>query len=891
MSTGPEWFEYELNQPRGLEELKSGIPQREQILRNAFTNVDFWDDISLVTKDLKTIVNKLENKFENEDSSRAILLKNPQIQNFLASLISQHRETRELKRSKNNNQEGVEENSDEEIVESWEDYVLRETSPENFENFLLSDDGIRVLKDEIDNHIDPNGNFYENYKISKTVLQIKLKKCWFNSMRRKYNLDNNIFSNEETIKLRNLWNIIVKWVDKAVWNHLKSWWSNFDGKMVDWLNKILPSGENKELIDKIEDQIKNNKDYKYELKAILKESISKYYNIVLKNNNISLETLDKDKEISLQLKSYLYIYGKTFYPKSFEWDNYDDNKLFKVMKAILICDGELGILEKNEFLEQEKEAEKERKERDIQRRKLVAKRNREINSRISSRTKENNWGWTINNDTNSKNEDEKTWRELAERIDLADRGSNISGLSKFIESPQARQQAFLMAWKRFQNNNDIIKETITPIVMRSLFNLTGDSKINNINENARKEFCDNNDSMKLRSEEEKSYIYSILQSFPDEYNDSLKLIASRINKHEWVIDKKIKESALWSVIDDVRKIFDDTAKKLEWNPNFEWFKLSKNPVTREWNNIIISWTFNWSCVKIRYDLDSGGLFMNSFIHHTHNPEKIVIWDDKPNLQIWQLKSFNEILDENYSAPDFSLDSGNYVWNQINQSMDQWQNNSTNGWSVPTISMQSLNKKREQNEEQIKSIKNKYKEMLDEDLDIIWGLVAENTNKQSSRNSVVTKFMKTFNIILDGQENKSIEFNCWWDLFDIIEIINNSDSYTLDKFQLFMNEITNLSWLNRWKNNLNWPQDNLESNILNKDNQNENISMLKNSRKDFSDKKEDLKGKLSFESDYKFWFAQIVKEKLTDGTSKPNRKLNEEKMHNFFADAWLNSPSQ
>ena len=107
----------------------------------------------------------------------------------------------------------------------------------------------------------------------------------------------------------------------------------------------------------------------------------------------------------------------------------------------------------------------------------------------------------------------------------------------------------------------------------------------------------------------------------------------------------------------------------------------------------------------------------------------------------------------------------------------------------------------------------------------------------------------------------------------------------------MNEITNLSWLNRWKNNLNWPQDNLESNILNKDNQNENISMLKNSRKDFSDKKEDLKGKLSFESDYKFWFAQMVKEKLTDGTSKPNRKLNEEKMHNFFADAWLNSPSQ
>ena len=236
MSTGPEWLEDErIHSPEKLEIGKLGedVPQREETLRNAFVNVNIWDDdISLVTKDLKSIINRIENKFENEKSSRAILLKNPQIQNFLASLISQHRKTREVKRSKNNNQEKSEENSDEEIVESWEDYVLREASPENFEDFLVSDDGIRVLKDEIDNHIDPNGNFYENYKISKTVLQIKLKKCWFNSMRRKYNLDNNIFSNEETIKLRNLWNIIVKWVDKAVWNHLKTWWSNFDKKMV-----------------------------------------------------------------------------------------------------------------------------------------------------------------------------------------------------------------------------------------------------------------------------------------------------------------------------------------------------------------------------------------------------------------------------------------------------------------------------------------------------------------------------------------------------------------------------------------------------------------------------------------------------------------------------------
>jgi hypothetical protein len=89
-----------------------------------------------------------------------------------------------------------------------------------------------------------------------------------------------------------------------------------------------------------------------------------------------------------------------------------------------------------------------------------------------------------------------------------------------------------MAWKRFQNNNDIIKETITPAVMRSLFNVTENSEINSINEDARDKFCKNNDSMKSRSEEEINYIHSILQSFPSEYNNSLKLISSRIDKQE-----------------------------------------------------------------------------------------------------------------------------------------------------------------------------------------------------------------------------------------------------------------------------------------------------------------------------------------------------------------------
>jgi hypothetical protein len=37
-------------------------------------------------------------------------------------------------------------------------------------------------------------------------------------------------------------------------------------------------------------------------------------------------------------------------------------------------------------------------------------------------------------------------------------------------------------------------------------------------------------------------------------------------------------------------------------------------------------------------------------------------------------------------------------------------------------------------------------------------IIDNTKKQSAKNSVVMNFMKTFNIITDNQEDKSLEFN-------------------------------------------------------------------------------------------------------------------------------------
>ena len=154
-------------------------------------------------------------------------------------------------------------------------------------------------------------------------------------------------------------------------------------------------------------------------------------------------------------------------------------------------------------------------------------------------------------------------------------------------------------------------------------------------------------------------------------------------------------------------------------------------------------------------------------------------------------------------------------------------------------------------------------------------------------------MKTFNIITEWQEGKTIEFNDWWnwsDLFDLLEIINNSPSETLDKFQLIMKELAEYSWLNWWSNNISWPQKNSKyKDIFEKNNDNENISLIKTCKDDFSAKFESLAGKSSFESGYKLWFAQMIKERFTNKDSKPNWKLDETEMRKFFTKAWLNCP--
>jgi hypothetical protein len=80
--------------------------------------------------------------------------------------------------------------------------------------------------------------------------------------------------------------------------------------------------------------------------------------------------------------------------------------------------------------------------------------------------------------------------------------------------------------------------------------------------------------------------------------------------------------------------------------------------------------------------------------------------------------------------------------------------------------------------------------------MISNTIVDNTKKQSARNTTVTKFMRTFNIMIDDQEDKSLDFNDGSNLFDLLQIIENSDSTVLEKFQIFMEKISDLSGLKR-----------------------------------------------------------------------------------------------
>ena len=137
-------------------------------------------------------------------------------------------------------------------------------------------------------------------------------------------------------------------------------------------------------------------------------------------------------------------------------------------------------------------------------------------------------------------------------------------------------------------------------------------------------------------------------------------------------------------------------------------------------------------------------------------------------------------------------------------------------------------------------------------------------------------------MIDDQEDKSLDFNDGSNLFDLLQIIENSEPSVLANFQNFMRRIMEYSWLKWWANNILGSQKNEKTDItFNENNKNKYITLVRDSAKSFSKNPNIFKGKVNFESGSQLNFVRMIIENITNDASKPNWKLDAIKMRNFL----------
>ena len=841
-----------------------------------------WDTWTL-NENWNNFVDKFKTKFTDNSKLEWIIFQNPEIQDLLDTIVvhqSQEIDTMQLRynqkkmaNNKDKSQDETDENNSEII--SWEDYKFANFSQSSFEEFVLSDEWIAIILDEIKSHInsdyeDENGQyntFYKGYEFSRINLEVKLKNAWESKMQSNYyaiNYDEEKI--EEMEKLDVISNQIIWYIDEIVLNYIKSGWKDFDQDVLWTLKWLLSKWING--IDILE--MFSDKDYRDTFRWVLSSKIKNYEIFVRnKDNDINLSTLDKQTD--LQLKSYLYIYWNIFYSDFFKFNKdskYYEDMLPEIMKSILSND-DISLINKikyKELLIAEKKLEQEKKKRDLQRRQEIAKRNREKNENIRVSPKVNEQNNISNIPVESLDPNKSTWIQIAANANL---WKELDKYNIDLKKSKQKQQwekkiIFNDAWKEFIQSYDNIKALITEEQMRNIFDINN----NTINDSKRKEFINHSYLLQGLSPKKTEEIYITLSEFSSYFSN----VEKKLSKDSSDMSKKVNEAvitnAVGTIIDNVRNTLNTISNKQnneDWNNNM--FELNiEEPVKKDWDNLIISGFFNKSDLKIRYNLESGEIFMNSFLHKL-SPNKINIWDNSIiDYPIWSIKSFKDILNEDYNfqsnPPKAMLPQYLTIWPSLDQS-----------YSNPEVQM---GKSREQ----------KLQNLLSAQVDLISNNIMENTQKQAAKNNAIIWFMKTFNIIKlsDSWSFNSVDFNKWSNLFDFIKIVENTyedqnyGTLNLEYFNnTFMPLIMKYSWLKRWENNINQDKENDYSKKLsNSDNSNEDTQYLKNTVENFNPNQ--FSGIANFEEKHHLKFVDLIKDKLLDESKS---KLDIVKMQDFI----------
>ena len=548
-------------------------------------------------------------------------------------------------------------------------------------------------------------------------------------------------------------------------------------------------------------------------------------NFLEKNPDASTDSLFDNRWI---VKLYIKLYNIQHYgTASIDYESV----LFGQNKAILkkYFDAELLKLwlkvdnVDSDILKELEERDRLNREENQRRLQKFKKRNKEINGKLKSNSKDTEGIWV--NEGKSVDIDVQTasWVDIAVNAWLWKQLIRQYNDNDIIEDYQVDEDVFSVARERFIESHKDLQEYLTIKTVQKLYN--HNNSIKSLSDSAwdwlKNIFRDQPDELKK--------IYNQLLHFPNEITKTKEELYNNSKFLKSVQDEDKNNHAIGSLIDNVRSIFSKHQESIKWNLSNRWFKLNEEePVKIEWENLIIFWEFNWANIIVRYNLKSGEIFMNSFLQYSGN-SNIILWNDSvANHKVWQLTSFDNILSNN--------------------------------------------------------------ESLDYQMDLLSDIVVEDSEKQGTKNSIIINFMKTFNILSDTQEIVNIEISDWSNLFDFLQIIENSDSNDLEKFQIFMEKAMEYSWLIWWKNNLRGSQENKSTTVtFNENNKNKYISLLRDNAKSFSANPNIFKDKTNFDSNSNIWFAKMIIENITNNASKPNRKLDEGKMRDFFVNAWLDSP--
>lgn len=348
-------------------------------------------------------------------------------------------------------------------------------------------------------------------------------------------------------------------------------------------------------------------------------------------------------------------------------------------------------------------------------------------------------------------------------------------------------------------------------------------------------------------------------SYFDEAQDKISKFHSRMGEKKDIARNNL---AIGSVIDGIKSIFTGFWNKNNIRGNFHGLVLDKSkPVELESNNewLIINWTFNWNPVKIKYDLITWEVFMNSCISKRYPSNTIIFWESYPNLYVWEIEDFVSKL-KNYEADE--------------SPQDMWK-----------INVDSIESRRNERKQEIQ-------ESFNNQVRRTWEEIWTQLESSQAKNELTTDFLRTLWII-DSDPNKSdriIQIDEWSDIYKVVEIINNSEKESIQALSDNIKILAEFAWRNWWNNIPN--KDNIMHKELNEivrpyfNKMNDNEKIKYQSTVYFLEKTatlNDIDFKLTWElkvpEGYKNSFAAMIYEKFTDW-EMPNRKLNHNKIVNF-----------